>query len=226
MISNISNIFSFYEEIGATARAKNEALTARAMFVSGVMEQSYRLWLTLLTTEMTEAVHAAQELSSCTSPIEVAEVQRAWLHASSARAITSLQGTIEISNFLIKNIQETLTATAPIGADLLSGRAKPKALTAPVAAAIAAPVQAALTAVTAAAAPLPVVPAIAAPVQAPAPEPVPVVVAEPVSAPAPEPVPVVVAEPVSAPAPTPAAAAADPVVKAAKVHRASKSARH
>ena len=105
-----SSLFSFYEEFGATARAKNEALAARAAFVSGVMEQSYRLWLTLLTTEVTEAMHAAQDLSVCKNPAEVADVQRAWFQASSARAITSLQGTVEIANFLIRNLQDTVTA--------------------------------------------------------------------------------------------------------------------
>jgi len=110
-----SNFFKFYEEMGATARAKNEALAARAAFVTGVMEQGYRLWLTLLTTEVSEAVKAAQDLSTCTNPNEVAEVQRAWFQASSARAITSLQGTIEIANFLVKNLQETM-ATLPAAA--------------------------------------------------------------------------------------------------------------
>ena len=105
-----SSLFSFYEEFGATARAKNEALAARAAFVSGVMEQSYRLWLTLLTTEVTEAVRAAQELSTCKNPAEVADVQRAWFQTSSARAITSLQGTIEIANFLIRNLQDTMNS--------------------------------------------------------------------------------------------------------------------
>ncbi|MEI6986362.1 MAG: phasin family protein [Rhodospirillaceae bacterium] len=110
-----TKLFSFYEEFGATARAKNEALATRAAFVTGVMEQSYRLWLTLLTTEVTEAVRAAQELSTCKTPSDVAEVQQAWLTASSTRAITSLQGTVEIANFLIKNLQDTLgTASAMV----------------------------------------------------------------------------------------------------------------
>ena len=107
------NYFSFFEEMNATARAKNEALAARAMFVSGVMEQGYRLWLTLLTTEVTEAVKAAQDLSTCKSPEDVVEVQRVWFQASSARAITSLQGTIEIANFLVKNLQDTMTSFTP-----------------------------------------------------------------------------------------------------------------
>ncbi|MEI7610445.1 MAG: phasin family protein, partial [Rhodospirillaceae bacterium] len=110
--------FSFFEEMNATARAKNEALAARAAFVTGVMEQGYRLWLTLLTTEVTEAVKAAQDLSICKSPDEVVEVQRVWFQASSARAITSLQGTIEIANFLVKNLQDTMTSFSPTPASL------------------------------------------------------------------------------------------------------------
>ncbi len=108
-----ANYFSFFEEMNATARAKNEALAARAAFVTGVMEQGYRLWLTLLTTEVTEAVRAAQDLAICKSPEDVMQVQQAWFQASSARAVTSLQGTIEIANFLVKNLQDTMTTLAP-----------------------------------------------------------------------------------------------------------------
>jgi len=158
-----SGLFSFYEEFGATARAKNEALAARAAFVSGVMEQSYRLWLTLLTTEVTEAVRAAQDLSVCKNPAEVAEVQRAWFQASSARAITSLQGTIEISNFLIRNLQDTMNAM-PAGTAAVTAN-PPPVVAAPVVAAPAVPAPAPI-----AAAP-PVI--AAAPTAAPAPAPTP-----------------------------------------------------
>ena len=139
-----SNLFNFYQEFGATARAKNEALTARATFITGVMEQGYRLWLTLLTTEVTEAVRAAQELTACKTPGDVAEVQAAWFQASSARAITSLQGTVEIANFLIKNLQDSMVAVAPgVNPGVTSGIGMPRvpnvSLPPPTAVAIAAP---------------------------------------------------------------------------------------
>ncbi|MEI8393417.1 MAG: phasin family protein [Rhodospirillaceae bacterium] len=108
-----SNIFSIYEQVGATTRAKNETLMARAAFVTGVVEQGYRLWLTLLTTEIGEAVQAAKELSTCTSPNDVAELQRAYFTQASTRAITSLQGTIDIANFLVKNLQDNMAAATP-----------------------------------------------------------------------------------------------------------------
>ena len=139
-----ANYFTYFEEMNATARAKNEALTARAAFVTGVMEQGYRLWLTLLTTEVTEAVKAAQDLSICKSPDDVMHVQQAWFQASSARAITSLQGTIEIANFLVKNLQDNMGAMgslAPSQAALspFAALAAPAAAPAPAQAQIAAP---------------------------------------------------------------------------------------
>ena len=181
-----SNIIGIYEDLGATARARTEAIAAQGLFVSGVMEQGYRLWMTLVSTEVTEAMRVAQELSSCKTPVEIAEIQTRWLQATSARAITSLQGTIEIANFLISNLQGGLAAVAP---PTVSGAPKvlsaPRALVAPV---VAAPV-------VVAPAPAPVV---AAPVVA-APAPAPVVAAPAVAAPAPAPV--VAAPVVAAPAP-------------------------
>ncbi len=107
-----SNIIGIYEDLNATARAKSEAIAAQGVFVSGVMEQGYRLWLTLLSTEVNEAMRVAQEMSACKTPAEIIEIQALWLQATSARAITSLQGTIEIANFLISNLQTNVTAIA------------------------------------------------------------------------------------------------------------------
>ncbi|MEI6556899.1 MAG: phasin family protein [Rhodospirillaceae bacterium] len=187
------NYFSFFEELNATATAKNQALAARSMFVTGVMEQGYRLWLTLLTTEVTEAMRAAQDLTICKSPEEVVEVQRAWFQSSSARAITSLQGTIEIANFLVKNLQDTMAGYAP------------KDLPAAPYAALAAPPPKAPALTPAIPAPPPRV-AIAPP-PPPAPPPV---IAAPAPAPAPEPA---MAAPAEAAAAAPAKAKAPPRAK-------------
>ena len=161
-----ANYFTYFEEMNATARAKNEALTARAAFVTGVMEQGYRLWLTLLTTEVTEAVKAAQDLSICKSPDDVMQVQQAWFQASSARAITSLQGTIEIANFLVKNLQDNMGSLAPSQAVLSPFAALAAPAAAPAQAQIAAPKPAAPAPVAA-----PVTAAAAAPAAAPADKP-------------------------------------------------------
>ncbi len=211
-----SNIIGIYEDLGATARARTEAIAAQGLFVSGVMEQGYRLWMTLVSTEVTEAMRVAQELSSCKTPVEIAEIQTRWLQATSARAITSLQGTIEIANFLISNLQGGLAAVAP---PTVSGAPKvlsaPRALAAPV---VAAPAPAPVVAAPVVAAPAPA-PVVAAPAVA-APAPAPVVAAPAVAAPAPvvaapavaAPAPVVAAPAVAAPAPAPVVAA--PVVAA------------
>ncbi len=202
------NYFSFFEEMNATARAKNEALASRAIFVNGVMEQGYRLWLTLLTTEVTEAIKAAQDLTTCKSPEDVMQVQKAWFHASSARAVTSLQGTIEIANYLVKNLQDTMSSLAPDPAALSPFAALAAPAPAPIPApapppapvAIAAPVieAPAIVAVPVVAAPVIATPAVpaTAPVVVPVPAPV---VAAPVAVPVPAPVATAPAIPAAAP---------------------------
>ena len=166
-----SNIIGIYEDLGATARARTEAIAAQGLFVSGVMEQGYRLWMTLVSTEVTEAMRVAQELTSCKTPVEVAEIQTRWLQATSARAITSLQGTIEIAHFLISNLQSGLaSAVAPPTVSVV-----PKVLSAPTPV-VAAPVDVAPAPTPVVAAPVGVAPAPAPVVAAPvgvAPVPVP-----------------------------------------------------
>ncbi len=209
-----SNLLDVYQNIGETTRAKTEAVAVRAAFLTGVMEQGYRLWLTLLSTEMNEAVRAAQDLAVCKTPVEVAEVQSAWLQASSARAITSLQGTIEITNFLIRNLQDSATsnAVAP-AAKAAAPAAKPTLAIAPapvVLAAVAPAPVAHPAAKPAAAVPLaPIAPTVS--ISAPAPA--------AVAAPAPAPV---AAAPV-APAPAPIAVA--PVAAAAPASKPKAPAR-
>ena len=206
-----SNIIGIYEDLGATARARTEAIAAQGLFVSGVMEQGYRLWMTLVSTEVNEAMRVAQEFSSCKTPAEVAEIQTRWLQATSARAITSLQGTIEIANFLISNLQ--INVAAAVAPPTITGAQKglraPKALAAPTAAApkaLAAPVAPTAAAL---AAPLPVVPVAPPPV-------VPVAVVVPIVVPAAAVVPpTVVSPPASPAAPIAVAASAAPIPDAA-----------
>lgn len=119
-------LFTLYQDMGSVASARSEALSARASFVSGVMQQTYQLWLTLMTTEVTEAVKAAQELSACRTPAEVNDVQREWVAASFTRAITSLQGTVSIANLLIKELSTAMAlvqVAQPINAAAASARA-------------------------------------------------------------------------------------------------------
>lgn len=117
-----SKFFEMFQDMSSASMAKTEALQARAVFVNGVLQQSYRLWLTLLTTEVTEAVRAARELSQCRSPADIAEVQRAWFMASSSRAVASLQGVVEIANFLIGDLNK---AMATMGEPLAQPTAAP-----------------------------------------------------------------------------------------------------
>jgi hypothetical protein len=200
-----STIISVCEDLGATARARSEALAARGLFISGVMQQSYRLWLILLSTEFSEALKAAQDLATCKTPAEVAEVQAAWFQAMNARAISSLQGSLEIANFLIRNLQDDLTSFATptlLATPSVTPRALP-ALTVPLALAAPVVIEVASAPVVIEVASAPVVIEVASAPAAGAPEPVepPPVVAAPAI---PEPVAIEVP-------PAPAASAPEPV---------------
>ena len=226
-----STIISVCEDLGATARARSEALAARGLFISGVMQQSYRLWLILLSTEFSEALKAAQDLATCKTPAEVAEVQAAWFQAMNARAISSLQGSLEIANFLIRNLQDDLTsfatptllATPSVTPRALPALTVPLALAAPVVIEVAsAPVVIEVASAPAAGAPEPVEPppVVAAPA---IPEPVAIEVPPAPAASAPEPVepPPVVAAPVI-PEPVAPKPALKPASKAASAPAATR----
>lgn len=131
-------LFTLYTDMGSVASARSDALTARASFVSGVMQQTYQLWMALLTTEVTEAVKAAQELAACRTPGEVNDVQREWVTASFTRAITSLQGTVAIANLLIGELS-TVMAVVQASQPGAGGSAAAKKGPSPVTQALSAP---------------------------------------------------------------------------------------
>ncbi len=103
-----SNLFGLYAQVGAQvgALAKNNAETAaaRSARIAGLVQDGARRWFDGVTASVGETARIVQDFGKARSPADIAELQRAWFQAASARATENVRTFVELSQKLAAEV--------------------------------------------------------------------------------------------------------------------------
>lgn len=112
------NLMDLYGSLQSMSKESADQVTAQSAKVSSLVQECYQVWLGVMTESLGATTKAVQDLAVCKSPMEAAEVQRAYIEAMSARSMAHAQKLMSLTQTMVGSMaipMLQLPGTAAVG---------------------------------------------------------------------------------------------------------------
>jgi len=117
------NLMDVYGNLQSMSKETTDQVAAQSAKVTSLVQECYQVWLNVMAESMGETTKAVQDLAVCKSPVEAAEVQRAYMETMSAKTMANVQKLMELTNTMVGSLVIPTPAGTP--ANLTEKRAAP-----------------------------------------------------------------------------------------------------